>query len=246
MTQRSVSRIRRTFNNRHPSSQFFLLVGATVASLEVGEGGNDGGVGRLDGFEELLELIALDRAEGDGGGDEKGHQRVGDLAGVLLRQRVLNGVVDRYVLHRHMLHLLDLLRQRDNLLLLLLLLLLQRRNAHVGEVVLLLLMVLLVLLLKLLLDLNLVLLLLLELLVLHLLKLVLVDMHLLLLNLLLLLLLLLKLLLLLLLLNDQAVIRRSSFASFLDGLSVGSIAVLVAKHSKYQMKHVRLLNSLKK
>lgn len=120
-------------------------------------------------------------------------------------------------------HLLDLLRQRNDLLLLLLLLL-QRRNAHIGEVVLLL-VVLLVVLLVLLLDL--VLLLLLELLVLHLLKLVLVDMHLLLLNLLLLLLLLLKLLMLLLLLNDQAVIRRSSFAPFLDGLSVGSITVLV-------------------
>jgi len=148
---------------------------------------------------------------------------------VLLSQRVLDRVVDRDVLHRHMLDLLDLLRQRDNLLLLLLLLLLQRGNTHVGEVMLLLLVVLLVLLLKLLLDLDLVLLLLLKLLVLHLLKLVLVNMHLLLLNLLLLLLLLLLklLLLLLLLLNDQAVIRRGSFTSFLDGLSVGSIAVLV-------------------
>ena len=214
---------------------FLLLVGATVASLEVGKGGHDGGVGRLDGLQELLELITLHSAEGDGGRDEEGHQRVGDLAGVLLSQRVLDRVVDRDVLHRHMLHLLDLLRQRDNLLLLLLLLLLlQRRNTHVGEVVLLLLVVLLMLLLKLLLDLDLVLLLLLKLLVLHLLKLVLVNMHLLLLDLLLLLLLLLLklLLLLLLLLNDQAVIRRGSFTSFLDGLSVGSIAVLVAEHSK--------------
>ena len=213
---------------------FLLLVGATVASLEVGKGGHDGGVGRLDGLQELLELITLHSAEGDGGRDEEGHQRVGDLAGMLLSQRVLNRVVDRDVLHRHMLHLLDLLRQRDNLLLLLLLLLLQRGNTHVGEMVLLLLVVLLVLLLKLLLDLDLVLLLLLKLLVLHLLKLVLVNMHLLLLDLLLLLLLLLLklLLLLLLLLNDQAVIRRGSFTSFLDGLSVGSIAVLVAEHSK--------------